>query len=283
MARQPQEKKRPKTSGIHDLWCACLVVAILLQPVFPAPRRPTEVFPEGETLVYEVRWDPPAWMFFLPTISAGEMTLRFQDHGSHEGRPAYRISARAISSGFLPKLTGVVVDDSFESVVDAQEFCSCQMTKKLREGKRQRDIFLTFDRAKGKGHFRAYDVSKSPPVELKNEEVKSVPNCVQDILSAIYVTRLRELRLGEKYPLAVSDDGVVKQVEVNVRKKEPVDAIAGQFPALKLETISVLGGLFKGGGTFLVWMSDDERKIPVKFEAKVKLGKVFGTIKQVKR
>jgi hypothetical protein len=50
---------------------------------------------------------------------------------------------------------------------------------------------------------------------------------------------------------------------------------------LKVETISVFGGLFRDGGTFIVWLSDDQNRIPIKFEAKVKLGKVFGSIKKM--
>jgi len=157
------------------------------------------------------------------------------------------------------------------------------MTKKLREGKRLRDIVLTFDAERGTGHYLAYDAAKTPPAQLKNEEVKDVPACVQDILSGIYVTRLQELRSGNKFPLVVSDDGTVKQVEVRVKERETVEAIAGRFSAWKVETVSVFGGLFKGGGTFLVWFSDDAHRVPVKFEATVKVGRVFGTVKQIKR
>jgi Protein of unknown function (DUF3108) len=239
------------------------------------------LFPVGETLVYEVRWDPPAWMFFLPTIDAGEMTLKFHGRLTYNGDPAFKITADAISSGFLPKITGVSVRDYFESIVDAREFCSFKMTKKTREGKRQRDITLTFDREKGRGHFLAYDVSKWPPVELKNEEVQNIPSCVQDLLSAIYHTRLRDLKIGGSYPLMVSDNGVVKQVEIKVNKRECVSCAAGTYSTLKVEAISVFGGLFKGGGTFTVWLSDDQNKIPIKFEAKVKIGKVFGFVKKM--
>ena len=244
-------------------------------------RAPGKVFPLGETLVYEVRWDPPAWVFFMPTISAGEMTFRFQEKVSYKGAPAYRITAEAISSGFLPKVTGISVQDSFESIVHAREFCSFKMIKKTREGKRKRDIFLTFDSTSGKGHFLAYDAGKQPPVELKNEEVKNIPACVQDLLSAIYHTRLRDLKIGEKYPLTISDNGIIKEIELRVRKRENVEAAAGTFSTLKVETVSVFGGLFKSGGSLLVWFSDDEYKIPVKFEAKVKIGKLFGTLKKM--
>jgi uncharacterized protein DUF3108 len=247
-----------------------------------ASSRPSPaLFPVGETLVYEVRWDPPAWMFFLPTIDAGEITLKFHERLNYNGNPAFKITADAISSGFLPRITGVSVQDYFESIVDAREFCSFKMTKKTREGKRQRDITLTFDREKGRGHFLAYDVSKRPPVELKNDEVQNIPSCVQDFLSAIYHTRLRDLKIGASYPLTVSDNGLVKQIEIRVKKRESVECAMGTYSTLKVETISVFGGLFRDGGSFIVWLSDDQNKIPIKFEAKVKLGKVFGSIKKM--
>ena len=246
-------------------------------------RPPSAVIPPGETLVYEIRWDPPPWMFFLPTISAGELTVQFKHQVVLDGKAVHQISARAVSSGLLPKLTGVSVDDSFESFVSAERFCSVKMNKKLREGKRSRDIVLTFDGDRGTGRYLAYDSAKTPPAELKNEEVKNVPPCVQDILSGIYITRLQALRTGEIFPLSVSDDGSVKQVEVRVKEKEPIEALAGKFSAWKLETVSVFGGLFKGGGTLVVWFSDDTRQMPVKFDAKVKMGRVFGTLKEIKR
>jgi hypothetical protein len=266
---------------------ALLVLVLYASPHFPAAasnlRPASEVIPPGETLVYEIRWDPPAWMFFLPTISAGELTIQFQHEARLEGKTVHQITARAISSGFFPKITGISVDDTFESIVDANQFCSLRMTKKLREGKRLRDIVLTFDGEHRTGHYLAHDAARTPPAELKNEEVKNLPLCVQDILSGIYVTRLQELRSGQNFPLVVSDDGTVKQVEVRVKEKETVEAIAGRFSAWKVETVSVFGGLFKGGGTFLVWFSDDAHRVPVKFEAKVKVGRVFGTVKQIKR
>ncbi len=243
-------------------------------------RRPSEVIPPGETLIYEVRWDPPAWLFFLPTISAGEMTLKFENRADDRGRPAFRITADAVSSGVLPKLTGITVKDHFESVVAAEEFCSKRFTKITREGKRHRDILLTFDQENHRGRYLAYDAAKKPPEELKNEELKNLPPCVQDFLSAIYRTRLQGLQVGENYPLHVSDNGVVKEVDIRAVRRETVEAIAGTYPTIRIDTVSV-GGLFKGGGSFVLWFTDDSARIPVKYEAKVRFGKLFGTIKAI--
>ena len=170
-------KSRAKNRVLSSCRLALPVLALSLSPLLAADnlRSTSEVIPPGETLVFEIRWDPPAWMFFLPTISAGELTIQFRHEARLDGKAVHQITARAISSGFFPKLTGVTVDDSFESFVDASQFCSLKMTKKLREGKRLRDIVLTFNGESGTGHYLAHDVSKTPPAQLKNEEVKDLP------------------------------------------------------------------------------------------------------------
>jgi uncharacterized protein DUF3108 len=274
-------ERRSQVYGIIAAFLAVLLFARLSPAGDNSGGSSRVVFPVGETLVYEVHWSPPVWMFFLPSISAGEITFTFQGHTDYKGKPAFKIRADAVSSGFLSSIAGITVADSFESIVSARDFCSLQMRKKIREGKRQRDILLTFDSSKGTGQYLAYDVSLQPPVELKNEPVQNVPDCVQDLLSAIYYTRLQDLKVGNQIPLAVSDNGKVKKIEIKVQKREMVDTPNGQLLALRTEAISVFGGLFRSGGTLLVWVSDDERRLPLRFEAKVKLGKVFGTIRKV--
>jgi hypothetical protein len=240
-------------------------------------------FPAGETLVYEVEWEPPPWAFFIPPITAGEITFHFDEQVVHGALPTQRFTAKAVSSGFFPSLTGISVNDSFESVVEIEKFCSLQMTKKLREGKKQRDIFLTFDSRSRKSHYEAFDVSKSPKIQLKNEELNDVPECVQDILSAIYFVRLQEMKPELQFPITIGDDGRIKEIQIKVLKAESVDVLGRKNAALKLEAKSVFGGLLKESGTFYVWVSDDAYKVPLKFEAKIKLGKVSGSLKKNQR
>ena len=265
------------------LFSLLLAVSTLASPVESRVQDFKKGSLTGETLVYEVQWEPPPWMFFFPSITAGDITFHHDEPVVHGEMPTQRFTATALSSGFFPSLTGMSVNDSFESVVDIEKFCSLQMTKKLREGKRQRDIFLTFDRRSRKGHYEAFDVSKSPKIQLKNEELTDVPECVQDILSAIYFARLQELKPELQFPITIGDDGRIKEIQIKVLKAESVDVLGRKNASLKLEAKSVFGGLFKEGGTFYVWVSDDAYKVPLKFEAKIKLGRVSGSLKQVKR
>jgi hypothetical protein len=262
-----------------------LLLAVKILPSSPEKRsgNSKERFPPGERLVYEVQWEPPPWMFFIPSITAGDITLHWDEKVVQNELTTQRITATAVSSGFFPRLTGITVNDSFESVIDAKKFCSLQMTKKLREGKRQRDVFLTFDSRSRKGHYEAFDVSKSPKLQLKNEDLTDVPECVQDVLSAIYFARLQELKPDLQFPITIVDDGRIREIQVKVLKAELVDVLGRKNAALKLEAKSVFGGLFKESGTFYVWVSDDTQKMPLQFEAKIKVGKVSGWLKQVKR
>jgi Protein of unknown function (DUF3108) len=262
--------------------CLGMVLTFLLRlaPFYAAALHdPQEVFPLGEKLVYQVQWDPPSWAFFLPPVTAGELTFQVQPLSAVEGQQVRRITVDAISSGLFLKIAGISVRDHFESLIDPKEFCSVKMTKVLHEGKRQREVYLTFDNGTGSGRYLAFDVSKEPRVTLKDQQLQGLPHCVQDVISAIYLTRLHDLVVGVEFPLSVCDDGLVKEVKLRVTKKEPVEAEAGKYTALRVETFLVFGGLFRQGGTLVVWVSDDAKKVPVRFEARVKFGKVYGSIK----
>jgi hypothetical protein len=54
--------------------------------------------------------------------------------------------------------------------------------------------------------------------------------------------------------------------------KEEVEVEAGKFRCVIVEPLVVKGGLFKNEGRILIWMTDDERKIPVKVGTKIVIG-----------
>ena len=251
-------------------------------------KNPSDVIPKGETLVYEVHWNPPIWMFFLPTISAGEMMLKFHNTIDYKGGKAFRITAEAVSSGFLPQLTGFTIKNYYESLVNTEGFCSTRFTEIAREEKttrpgrrkRYRNKILTIDYKKRVGNYLTYDATQNPPKELKNKNFEELPVCVQDFLSAVYQTRLKEIKVGDTYLINISNNGIIKKVKIRAMKKETVIALAGTYSTIKIKSSSVRG-LFKGGGSLVVWITDDNRKMPVKYEAKAWLGKVFGTIMKI--
>ena len=228
-------------------------------------------FQTGEQLSYEVNWKPLA---LIPAFKAGELSLSIEE-SQYKKRPTYTLSAWAISDGLLSSLAGLEVKDYFESTIDRQAFRSYRWMKKTREGKRKRDVEVFFEY--GQDHTRVYetDLAANPPKEIRNETISGIPGPVTDILSVFYVARLRVMQPGDEYLIYLSDSGKPEQIRIKVLKREEVRTAVGKFDAVKISTTE---GILGGGGNFRIWYSRDQLRIPVKFEADVKFGKLYGTL-----
>jgi hypothetical protein len=248
-------------------------------PVKDKPHPSTSLpFPDGETMSFEVRWDSPAWLFFLPSMQAGEITFEAHLTDSAEpGQKFWRLIGQARSSGTLASLTGLNVQDDFESWMDAKEFCSRQILKKIREGSRHRDVETQFFCDQGCLYHLETDPRQSPPKVIRSQEIVGIPSCVQDVISIFYAIRIQSLEVGKRYSLSVSDNGRTKTIQGFIEREETVKTNIGILPTYKIRTESLFGGLFREGGEFFIWLHK-ENKYPVRFEAKVKLGKIFGRI-----
>ena len=239
-------------------------------------------FAVGEKLVYRVEWSPPWYLFFLPTMEAGEAELTLAEETPHQDKKALKIVFTARSSGTLVKLAGMKIDDHFEFLTDAETLCTFRVTKKIREGKRKRDIDVTYYPEDKRLHFREVDVAAEPPQVKRDEMVKDIPACVQDVFSALYWVRRQELSAGTSHRSLVGDNDRIKEVLAKVEQKERVETPNGSYETWRINTVAVLGGLFRAGGEFRIWLTTNERRLPVQFEAKASIGKVSGKLKDMR-
>jgi hypothetical protein len=237
-------------------------------------------FSIGESLVYQIEWDPPWYFFFLPRMDAGTVILSIPKEIEQNGQKAVVIKFKAQSSGTLAKLMDFNIDDDFEFIADAATFCAISSSKKQREGKRKRDIDVVYLPETKQLHIYDVDVAVDPPVVKKDAYKDEIPECVKDIFSALYWLRQQELNVGMKYKAILGYDDRLKEVESVIEKKERIEIPVGKYEAWRLNTVALMGGLFKDGGQFKIWLSADKRKIPLQFEAKVALGKVVGKLKR---
>jgi len=238
----------------------------------PAP------FASGERLVYHVEWTPPLWLFFLPAMEAGEATLTLVGETQYKDKKALKIIFTARSSGALARFTGKNIDDSYEFTTDPETFCTYRVSEMEREGKRMRDIDVLYLPDTRQVHIREVDVSGPIPRVLRDKDYDEIPPDVKDLFSALYALRQTDLAVNSSRQVLVAFNERVKEVEIRVEKSEQVHTPAGNYKAWQVSTVAVFGGLFKNGGQFRIWLSADNRKIPVKFEAKISLGKVTGSL-----
>jgi hypothetical protein len=236
-------------------------------------------FSIGERLIYTIKWDPPWYLFFLPAMQAGEIDLQLIGEAEYENKTALKISFQANSSGTLAKMAGLNVNDDFTFYTNPKTFCTFAAFKEIREGKRKRQIYVDYLRETRQLHFREIDESVDPPKVKKDEIKDDIPSCVHDPLSALYLLRMSELGADYVRTFAIGHDDKIKEITARVEAQESIETPAGKFTAWKISASALMGGLFKDGGQFRIWISADDRKIPVQFEVKVRLGKVLGKLK----
>jgi hypothetical protein len=137
---------------------------------------------------------------------------------------------------------------------------------KVREGKHRRDKEVVFDREGGKALYINH---------LKPEKKEfDVPEEIFDPLSAFYRVRNMELEVGRSVYVPVFDSKKVWNVEVKVLGRERVKVPAGTFDTIKIKPVMESEGIFARKGEIYIWVTDDERKVPVKLNSEVAVGSI---------
>ena len=239
----------------------------------------TAAAPDDSRLVYKIQWDPPWYLFFIPKVEAGEVTVEFNENAEYEGRKVSRISLKAYSSGSLAKISGMKIEDEFVFHTEPGTFCTLSASEKIREGKRKRQIDVQYFREAGHLHIREVDESIVPPKVKKDETKHDIPACVHDPLSALFMFRQLPLQNQFAQTFTLANDDKIREVRGVVEKKVTIESPSGKVDAWQVSTAALMGGLFKEGGQFKIWLSADEAKVPVQFEARVRIGRVLGKLK----
>lgn len=204
----------------------------------------------GERLVYSVRYGP---------VRAGEATMELRDGGRVAGDSCYHVVTTAESNDFFS--TFFHVRDRVESYFTVELLQPRRFEKHLREGEYRASSVVEFD---SRSHLATYD----------GERVVEVLPGAHDILSAFYSVRARELRVGDTFNLDCHADRKNYPLRTEVLRRERVSVPAGTFDCLVLEPALRTPGLFKQEGKLTVWLTDDERRIPVQMKSKLAIGSI---------
>jgi hypothetical protein len=237
--------------------------------------------PAAERLVYKIQWDPPRYLFFLPKMEVGEVSVAWTANSEYNGRKAHKIVMTANSSGALVRLSGMKVEDEFVFYTEPETLCTIVSSEKIREGKRKRQIDVQYFRETRQLHIREVDEAVVPPKIKKDETKNNIPECVHDPLSALYMFRQLSLQNQFATTFVLANDDKIREVRSLVEKQEVIETSSGKTAAWRVSTFALMGGLFKEGGQFRIWLSADEKKVPLQFEVKVRLGCVLGKLTSI--
>jgi hypothetical protein len=230
----------------------------------PATERPVP-FKPGETLGFDVSWSN--------FVTAGTATVTVKEKRPSFGSVAYYIVAEGRPTPLLSKIYTLYY--KVDTLLDAYTLLPQRGSVYSEEGRRRRLKVTSFDHRARKAQ---YEVQTATTVK---EELK-LPPYVQDALSAIYVIRSLPLSAGGKMTMPVSDSGKNYRVQLTVGASETVRTPLGALRAWRITPV-ILGedGKPEGRGMAL-WLSDDARRLPLKIEGQLTVGKFVITLRDVK-
>lgn len=211
-----------------------------------------KAFKVGEVLTFDVKYG---------FVTAGVAEFSIPKITKLAGRETYNVVFKVNSvPAFDPFYK---VRDRYETYIDVEGIFPWRFEQHIREGGYSRDFSAFFDQRKGKAK--------------TSEGQYDIPKYVNDIVSAFYLARTFDysnLKKGDKIHLHNFYKDKVYPLDVVFHGREQVTVAAGTFDCIILEPLAKEGGLFKSEGTMLLWVTDDQIKMPVKVKTKVIIGSI---------
>jgi len=233
---------------------AIILPVALLTAAFPAASASGKV---PEKLVYSLSWTG---------IPVGTATQEIVDEGEMR-----RIFSTARSNDWLS--TFFPVDDRTESLLEKSgSFPGKTRSFKMlfKEGRRVRDREIRFNSATKSAHFHDRKSGEHLDIALEPETF--------DIYASFYYVRYQPLVPGKSIYINVLDSKKLHRIEIRVLKRERITVPAGDFDTIKIEPMVKPEGVFEGKRGAYIWLTDDERRIPVKAQTKVAVGSVTAVL-----
>ena len=169
--------------------------------------------------------------------------------------------------------------DTVTSTCDAKSLSPSYFTFAQRENSRVIDTEARYHGATKSWKVDRRQAGKTP----QNYEFESQNTL--DPISAVYLARSLDFKVGDRLYFKVFGGRYQYLLELWVERKEPIELQSGRIDAFKI--VPTIQNITKNGyanrlNDAAIWISADERRIPVKLTSKIKFGTVYMELVQDK-
>jgi hypothetical protein len=210
-----------------------------------------EVFGVGERLIFDLDYS---------FVTAGRTVMSIDSIVEVEGYKCYRLVSTVSSNKTFDLI--FKVRDRVETNIDITGIFSRRYYKQLQEGKYKDNKEVFYDQEKGKARVYKDKVLK---------KVSKIEPCSQDILSSLFFFRTLDLEVGDTINVNLYDVSKSYPLKVKVNRRERIKVPAGTFDCLVVEPFLESEGMFRSKGKIELWLTDDQRKIPVQMRTYILL------------
>jgi hypothetical protein len=220
--------------------------------------RDNAAFGVGERLVFDISYG---------FVTAGEAVMAVPAFDSVAGRRSFRVEFTVNS---LPSFSWIYkVEDRYLTFIDVEALLPHRFEQHIREGSYKRDFVAEFDRER--------------KVATTTEGEYPILSTVHDILSAFYFFRTLDLSgkgVGDTFRLHNFYKDKSYDLLIKVLGRQEIEVEAGTFRTVVVEPFVEEGGLFKSEGRIVIWLSDDELKIPIRVNTEIIIGSIDSELRE---
>jgi hypothetical protein len=250
-----QQRPRAVSTGFARLLLTAMAWILCIAPVTASALN------IPEKLTYDLSWTG---------ITAGTATQEIIDDGN-----SLRVVSTARSAAWISIF--FPVEDRIESIlakaVPPLLGLPLHYRMKVREGSHRRDKELTFDHKMGKAYYIDHRGGEKATIDILEN--------TYDAYSSFYYLRTLKLEVGKSVFVNMLDNKKLWNVEVQVVKKEKLNTILGEVNTIQVRPIMKSEGIFDRKGAIDIWLTDDDRRIPVRMKTKIKIGSITATLVKV--
>jgi hypothetical protein len=232
-----------------------LILVLARACIAAEPLRVVEnsAFSVGETFEYSLSWE---------FINAGSARMSISETVTMSDRPAYHVVSEAWSNTAFSLFFRV--HDKVETWIDVDGIYPLRYEKHIDEGDFTDHRLVVFD--------HAAETATTP------KQIYEMPRFAQDALSVLYYFRTLDFAVGDSVDIDNFTDRKVYPLRVIVHRREKVKVRAGTFDCLVVEPVLRGPTIFEAKGTLLVWITDDEFKMPVLMKSSVVIGSIVAEL-----
>jgi len=235
--------------------------AMIKPEAVPAYQPKYLPFEGGERALYRATWNG---MFSVASAEI-QTTPKLVD-----GKKVIQVRVDAKTSGALDLIWKM--RDTISSTFDAVALTPAHFVFSQRENAKVIDTEAKFDQRTKRWAVNRQQVGK----QTKNYQFES--NNTLDPITAVYLARSTEYKVGDKLYFKVFGGRYQYLLELFVEKKEPVELESGKTVEAyrivpRIQNITKRGYAGRVNEA-IIWISADERRVPIKMSSKV----IFGTV-----
>lgn len=256
---------------MKSILISIIAITVLTLPVFSQTdsvlhgfrTNQNDAFSYGERLSFEISYG------FL-TAAEAFMTISPSPF-NYNGRKTYEINFDVNSRSSFDLV--YKVRDNYKTFIDVNGIFPWRFEQHINETNFKKDFEATFIQESSKVYTK---------INFIEDKHYWAPHYVQDLISVLYYARTLDYsnyKKGDIITIPIFSNDKVVNLTISFQGREDVDVAAGKFKAFILKPELTEGFTSKTSDIY-VWLTDDDRKVPVKVKMKIVIGALIAELTQ---